>query len=606
MVTDRVNAPVELLVGNHEDDVTGTGSLSSYVRCLPDRLGVTGAYAKDYWVDRGSVRFVMIAPGILIGGVRRTYADRTPEQAWLREVIRAGHASGRWVVVGMHLPCLTLGVHGCASSPDLTDALIEEKVDLSLAGHDHNYIRSHQLGGSVAAARVVDRDNAYTAGAGTVFAVVGNGGHKPRTVGTRTALWAAASGTNSPGGMTFGFAQVSATATTLTYRLVRTSGGTLSDGVHDHPLTAPPGCSARARAGATATSAATADGVACRRRLTTLPTSTVIGSSAARAGAHQPLPARERGGEQRLLEPRELGGQEDRDDRDQADRERLRDRGGQAARRVAPVDQGVEHRAEPHDDERHRHRHAGGGRARLVGAGDQRQQGGHEEHGGVDQPHHHGRTVGDRHGGVPRRTVHDVGVARVDGDDDDAAGRREEEQEQHHRRGHRHALVDVEDRGGEEQQHQGEQLGHLVAHVRHDLVVDAAPDLDGVHEGAEVVVGEHHPRRLLGHLAAAAHGDPDVGLLQGRGVVDRVTGHRHDQALLLHRAGQPQLVLGGDPAEDVQHRQPLLELVVAERLQLGAADRPGPEPELLTDRLGGDGVVAGDHPHVDAGREGGR
>lgn len=229
MVTDRVRAPTELLVGNHEDDVTHTGSLSSYVRCLPDRLGVTGAYAKDYVVDRGAVRFVMIAPGILIGGVRRTYADRTPEQAWLREVIRAGHASGRWVVVGMHMPCLTLGVHGCASSPDLTDALIEEKVDLSLAGHDHNYIRSHQLAGSVAAARVVDRDNAYTAGAGTVFAIVGNGGHKPREVGTRTAMWAAASGTNSPGGMTFGFAQVTATATTMSYRLVRTSGGSLSD-----------------------------------------------------------------------------------------------------------------------------------------------------------------------------------------------------------------------------------------------------------------------------------------------------------------------------------------------------------------------------------------
>ena len=29
--------------------------------------------------------------------------------------------------------------------------------------------------------------------------------------------------------MTFGFAQVSATSTSLTYRLVRTSGGTLAD-----------------------------------------------------------------------------------------------------------------------------------------------------------------------------------------------------------------------------------------------------------------------------------------------------------------------------------------------------------------------------------------
>jgi hypothetical protein len=229
MVTDRVGPPVELLVGNHEDDVTRDGLLRNFVRCLPDRLAVVGTYAKDYVVDRGSVRFIMIAPGILVDGVRRTYADGTASQAWLRDRIRAGRKAGRWVVVGMHMPCLTLGAHGCASSPDLTDALIEEKVDLSLAGHDHNYIRSHQLRGTVAAPRVVDRDNAYVAGAGTVFAIVGNGGHAPRTVGTRTSLWAAASGTNSPGGMTFGFAQVSATSTSLSYRLVRTSGGTLSD-----------------------------------------------------------------------------------------------------------------------------------------------------------------------------------------------------------------------------------------------------------------------------------------------------------------------------------------------------------------------------------------
>jgi hypothetical protein len=229
MVTDRVGPPVELLVGNHEEDVTRDGYLSRYVRCLPDRLAVSGTYAKNYVVDRGAVRFIMIAPGILTDGSRRTYADGTASQAWLRDRIRAGHAAGRWVVVGMHMPCLTLGRHGCSTSPDLTDALIEEKVDLSLAGHDHNYIRSNQLSGTVAAPRVVDKDNAFAAGAGTVFAVIGNGGHEPRTVGARTSLWAAASGTNSPGGLTFGFARVSATSTTLSFRLVRTSGGTLSD-----------------------------------------------------------------------------------------------------------------------------------------------------------------------------------------------------------------------------------------------------------------------------------------------------------------------------------------------------------------------------------------
>ena len=50
-------------------------------------------------------------------------------------------------------------------------------------------------------------------------------------------------------------------------------------------------------------------------------------------------------------------------------------------------------------------------------------------------------------------------------------------------------------RRGDEQHHQRQQLGHLVADVGDDLVVDAAADLDRVHERAEVVVGEDHPRR---------------------------------------------------------------------------------------------------------------
>jgi Clostridial hydrophobic W/Calcineurin-like phosphoesterase len=229
MVTSRVNAPVELLTGNHEDDATHQGYLKYYARCLPDRLAVSGTYATDYVVDRGAVRFIMISPDIRINGALKTYADGTAEQAWLRSRVREGHAAGRWVVVGMHKPCLTLGAHGCASSPDLTDALIEEQVDLSLAGHDHNYIRSNQLAGTVAAPEVVDRDGAFAAGRGTVFAIVGNGGYGARPVAARTALWAAASGSNSSGGLTIGFAKVTATSTSLTFRLVRTGGGTLSD-----------------------------------------------------------------------------------------------------------------------------------------------------------------------------------------------------------------------------------------------------------------------------------------------------------------------------------------------------------------------------------------
>jgi hypothetical protein len=38
--------------------------------------------------------------------------------------------------------------------------------------------------------------------------------------------------------------------------------------------------------------------------------------------------------------------------------------------------------------------------------------------------------------------------------------------------------------------------------------------------------------------------------------------------------------------------------IVGQVLQLGAGDHAGPQAELVGDRAGGDGVVAGDHPHI--------
>ena len=130
------------------------------------------------------------------------------------------------------------------------------------------------------------------------------------------------------------------------------------------------------------------------------------------------------------------------------------------------------------------------------------------------------------------------------------------------------------------------------------------PELDRVHQGAEVVVGEHQAGRLLGDLAAGAHRDADVGLLDGGGVVDGVARHGDHQALLLHELDEPELVLGGDAAEHVQVRQPLQQLLVGEGGQLGSADRARAEAQLPADRARGHRVVAGDHADLDAGLQG--
>ena len=64
-----------------------------------------------------------------------------------------------------------------------------------------------------------------------------------------------------------------------------------------------------------------------------------------------------------------------------------------------------------------------------------------------------------------------------------------------------------------------------------DVGVDDPPLLDGADDGGEVVVGDDHVGRLLGDLGPLdAHGDADVGLLQGRGVVHPVAGHGHHLA----------------------------------------------------------------------------
>ncbi|MEO6791492.1 MAG: metallophosphoesterase [Ornithinibacter sp.] len=229
MVNSRVAGPTLVVAGNHEDTTTRQGTIENFARCLPDRVGVTGTYGKDYWVDSGPVRVILISADISLSTGTKSYRRGTAEAAWLTDTIRQGRAQGQWVVVGMHKPCLTLGVHGCASSRDLSDLLFREGVDVVLAGHDHNYSRSHQIRGTTTSPVIVDRDARFAHGAGTVLAVVGNGGHEARQIAPQTAIWAAANGTNSRGGFVYGFVEIDATPAQLTYRLVRTAGGTMND-----------------------------------------------------------------------------------------------------------------------------------------------------------------------------------------------------------------------------------------------------------------------------------------------------------------------------------------------------------------------------------------
>ena len=65
---------------------------------------------------------------------------------WLSGAIDDGRAAGiPWTVVGMHKPCISSSSAGCAVGQPLWNMLLDKRVDLILAGHNHNYQRSKQL-----------------------------------------------------------------------------------------------------------------------------------------------------------------------------------------------------------------------------------------------------------------------------------------------------------------------------------------------------------------------------------------------------------------------------------------------------------------------------
>jgi hypothetical protein len=87
-------------------------------------------------------------------------------------------------------------------------------------------------------------------------------------------------------------------------------------------------------------------------------------------------------------------------------------------------------------------------------------------------------------------------------------------------------------------------LEEEVAEELLDVVEDSPALAYRLHDGGEVVVSQNHIGRLLGDLGAGhPHGDPDVGRLQGRCVVDTVSSHRDDLPVGLEGVDDLQLVL---------------------------------------------------------------
>ncbi|HET6625297.1 MAG TPA: metallophosphoesterase [Nocardioidaceae bacterium] len=190
--------PFEVLVGNHEQDGGPDGRIRHHARCLPDRLSSTpgpgsgyGAeYAFSYPPRHPLARVIMIAPNLTVNGERHTYRAGSPHRRWLLRQINQARADGvRWVVVGMHYPCLSAGAtHGCDAGPEILNLLVRKRVDLVLTGHNHVYERGKQLRRGAGCRWIRPgrfdrdcvvpgwRDGSYRKGAGTVFVTAGSFG----------------------------------------------------------------------------------------------------------------------------------------------------------------------------------------------------------------------------------------------------------------------------------------------------------------------------------------------------------------------------------------------------------------------------------------------
>ncbi len=146
--------PFEIVAGNHEDQNGADGYIMNHAACLPDRLGATLGvnqdYGAEYYFDYPTgaplMRAFMISPDLTVENVTYDYKLNDAHYQWLSDSIDAARAEGiRWIVVGMHYPCISASNSGCPIGQPLFNLLLQKKVDLVLGGHHHNYQRSKQL-----------------------------------------------------------------------------------------------------------------------------------------------------------------------------------------------------------------------------------------------------------------------------------------------------------------------------------------------------------------------------------------------------------------------------------------------------------------------------
>jgi len=261
--------PYEIVTGGH-DLGAGPGPaaqyrtlIDKYVTCLPDHMGSTGTYGKEYFFDHPAgaplMRVIMISPSMTMpDGTLYDYSPGTAHWQWLVDAIDGARAAGiRWIAVGMARNCISTGEKDCEIGPDVFNLLVDKRVDLILQGHEHGYARSRQLStgpscpaipvNNVVAACLADAGSSsiYVKGEGPIVVIAGTLGIGMRPMNaadSEVGDFSTFMGSNING--THGFVKYTVSAERIQAQFVPTTPGgfadqfTIADPHPDAPLPA--------------------------------------------------------------------------------------------------------------------------------------------------------------------------------------------------------------------------------------------------------------------------------------------------------------------------------------------------------------------------------